>query len=121
MLDLVKAAKHRLIGEVIELFAAQIVIASFHITDIELAFAVRKKCQLKKRDIFMKELLLKIFCACRNDDSLARTNNGYKVSQRFAGPGACLDNQVTLFFKRLLHRFCHLQLSPAELVCGMGA
>ena len=121
MLDLINAAKHRLIGEIVELFTTQIVVAPFHVTDIELAFAVWKKGQFKERDIFLKQLLLKIFCASRNDDALTGTDNGNEVSQSLAGAGPSLDNQMTLFFERLLYRLRHLQLSLPELVCRVSA
>ena len=79
------------------------------------------KGQFKERDIFLKQLLLKIFCASRNDDALTGTDNGNEVSQSLAGAGPSLDNQMTLFFERLLYRLRHLQLSLPELVCRVSA
>jgi len=69
----------------------------------------------------MEELFLQILCSRRNDDSLAGANDGHKVGQRFARASAGFNDQVTLFFQRPLYCLRHLQLSAAELVCGMFA
>ena len=121
VLDLLQSAEHGLIGEVIELLAAQIVVAALHVTDFELAFAVGKKRLFEKRDILVEELFLQILGSGGNDDALAGTNDGHQVSQRFARSGAGFDDQVTLFFQRLLDGLRHLQLSPAKFVGRMGA
>ena len=121
VLDLLQTAEHGLIGKVIQLLAAQIVVASLHVADLELAFAVGEKRLLEKRDILMKELFLQILGSGRNDDSLAGANDGHQVGQRLARAGAGFNDQVTLFFQRLLDRLRHLQLSAAKLVGGMSA
>ena len=121
MLDLFQSAEHGLVGEVVELLAAQIVVAPLHVTDVELAFAVGKKRLFEKRDIFVEELFLQILGSGGNDDALAGTDDGHQVGQRLARAGAGFDDQVTLFFQRLLDRLRHLQLSPAKFVGGMGA
>ncbi len=86
VLDLLQSAQHGLIGKVIELLAAQIVVAALHVADFELAFAVGEKRLLEKRDILVEELFLQILGSGRNDDSLARANDGHQVGQRFAVP-----------------------------------
>ena len=121
VLDLLQTAQHGLVGEVVELFAAQIVVASFHVTHVELAFSGGKERPFEKRDIFMEELLLQILGSGGNDDALAGPNDGHQVGQRLARSGAGFDDQVALLFQCLLDRLRHLQLSPAKLVGGMGA
>ncbi len=121
VLDLLQAAEHRLIGQVVELLAAQIVVAPLHVTDFELAFAVGKKRLLEKRNILVEELFLQILGSGGNDDSLAGANDGHQVGQGLARAGAGFDDQVTLLFQRLLDGLRHLQLSAAKFVGGMSA
>ena len=121
VLDLLQSAEHRLIGQVIELLAAQIVVAPLHVTGVQLAFAAGKKRLLEKRDIFVEELFLQILGSGGNDDALAGANDGHQVGQRLARAGAGFNDQVTLFFERLFDRLRHLQLSAAKLVGRMGA
>ena len=78
-----------------------------------------KQSLLQKRNVLVEKLLLQILRPGRDDDALARTNHWQKVSECFSRTSARLDDQVALFFKRLLDRLCHLQLSAAEFVCGM--
>ena len=54
VLDLFQSAEHGLVGEVVELLAAEIVVAPLHVTDFELAFAVGKERLFEKRDILMR-------------------------------------------------------------------
>ena len=121
VLDLLQAAQHRLVGKVVELLAAQIVVAPLHVADVQLAFAVGEKRLLEKRDILMEELFLQILGAGGNDHALAGANHGHQIGQSLARAGAGFDDQVTLFFQRLLDGLRHLQLSAAKLVGGMGA
>ena len=76
---------------------------------------------LKKRDVFIEELLLQILGSGRDDDAFARTNHRHQIGQRLAGAGARFHNQVPLFFQRLLDRLRHLQLAAAKFVGGMCA
>src|SRR5580693_4724987 len=46
--DLFESAEHGLIGEIDELFAAKIIVASFHVADAELAISVGKKRLLER-------------------------------------------------------------------------
>ncbi len=121
VLDLLQSAEHGLVGQVVELLAAQIVVAPLHVTDLQLAFAAGKKRLFEKRDIFEEELFLQILCAGGNDDALAGANDGHQVGQRLARAGAGFDDQVALFLQRLFDRLRHLQLSAAKFVGGMGA
>src|SRR5690349_22561187 len=59
--NFVEAAEHGLIRQIVELFTAEIISASFHVADAQLAFAIRKERLLEKRNVFIEELLLKIF------------------------------------------------------------
>ena len=61
----------------------------------------------------MEELFLQILGAGRNDDALAGANDGHQVGQRLARAGAGFDDQVTLFFQRLLR-----PLAPSATVRG---
>src|SRR6185437_5383227 len=60
VLDLLESAEHGLIGQVVELLAAQIVVASLHVTGLQLAFAAGEERLLEKRDVFEEELFLQI-------------------------------------------------------------
>ena len=121
MLDLLQPTEHRLVGQVVELLAAQIVVAPFHVADAQFALAVRKKRLLEKWDILVEELFLQILRAGGDDHALAGTNHRQQIGQGFARAGAGFDDQMTLFRQRLLDRLSHLQLSPAEFIGGMGA
>ena len=121
LLDLFQSAEYRLVGEVVKLLPAEIVVAPLHVADVELAIAVGKKRLFEKRDILIEELFLQILGSGGNDDPLAGTNDGHQIGQRLAGSSAGFDDQVTLFFQRLLDGLRHLQLSPAKFVGGMGA
>ena len=83
--------------------------------------AVREERLLQERNVFVEELLLQIFCAGGDDDALARANHRHQIGQRFAGAGAGFDDQVALFFERLLDGLRHLQLSATKFVSGMRA
>ena len=119
MIDLFQSAQHGIRREVVELPAAQIIAASLHVADVQLALAIGKKRLLEKRNIFVKELLLQVFCTGRDDHPFAGANYRQQISERFASTGAGLDDQVALLFERLFHRLGHLQLPAAKLVGRM--
>ena len=121
MFDLLQPAQHRLISEVVELLAAQIIVAAFHVADVQLTFGIRKQRLLEKGNVFVEELLLEIFGAGRNYHSLARADHRQQICQRLARARAGFNNQVTFFFESLFHGLRHLQLSAAEFVGRMGA
>src|SRR6266550_5253683 len=121
VLNLVEAARHWLIRQIVELFTTEIISAPFHVADAQLAFAVRKQRMLEKGNVFIEELLLQILCSCGDDDPFARANPRHQVSQRLASASAGFDNQMPLFPERLLYGLCHLKLASAEFVCGVVA
>ena len=98
LLDLFQPAEHRLVGEIKKLFAAEIVVAPFHVADAQLAIPFGKQCPLQRGDIFEEELLLQVLGTGGDDDSFSRAHHGQQISQRFAGARARLDDQVALFF-----------------------
>src|SRR5580658_640199 len=120
MIDLFESAQHRIAGEIVELLAAQIIVASLHVADVELAFAIGEKRLLEERNIFMKKLLLQIFRACRDDDALAGADDRQQIGERLAGAGSRLDDQVAPFLECLFDGLRHLQLAAAKLVGGMS-
>ena len=132
LLNLIQPAQHRLIGEVVQFLAAQIIVAALHVADREPPWSLtrlhgrricadmtRKQSLLQERNIFIKKLLLKILRTGRDDDALARTNHRQKVSQCLPRARARLDDEVALFFQRLLHCLRHLQLSTAKFIRRM--
>jgi hypothetical protein len=117
-----KPLRYRLIGEVVQLLAAQIIVAALHVADREPKagrFPIQRL--LDKRNVFVKELLLQIFCSRRNDDAFARPDHGHQVRQRFASSCTGFHNQMPLFVERLLNGLRHLQLAPAEFIRRMRA
>ena len=63
MLNLFQPAENRLIGEVEELLAAEIVVATLHVADAELPVTIREQRQFQRRDILKEELLLQVLRA----------------------------------------------------------
>ncbi len=122
LLDLLQAVQHRLIRQVVKLFAAQIIVAPLHVADRE-AGTRRIPVQrlLEKRDVLVEELFLQILCSSRDDDALARANHRHQIRQRLPRARACFHNEVPLFFQRLLDRLRHLQLAATEFVRWMRA
>src|SRR5258708_4033058 len=89
LLDFVQAAEHRLTCEVVELFAAQIVVSSLHVADAQLPIALGKKRLLKKWDIFVKQVLLQILGARGYEQPLAGANYRHNESQFFSCARCC--------------------------------
>ena len=116
LVDLFQPVQHRLRGQVVQLFAAEIIAAALHVADAQLAEVL-----LEERNVFEEELLLQGLGAGRNDDALARANHRQQIRQRLAGTCTRLDDECRFSCQRLLDGFGHLQLSAAKLVCGMRA
>src|SRR5579863_5180358 len=121
LLDLFQSAQHRLIREVVKLLAAQIIVSTLHVTDREPGRRARSQRLFEKRDVFVKELLLQVFCAGRDDDAFAGADYRQEISQRLAGAGPGLNHQVALFFEGLLDGLSHLKLAAAEFIGGVRA
>ena len=103
----------------IELLLADVVAAALHGADLEWS-----QERLKERDVFEEELFLQVLGAGADDDALAliagHAKRGQQVGEGFAGAGACLHDEVTLFFKRALDGFRHLKLAGAVLIGERG-
>jgi len=122
-MDLVEAAEHRLVGELVELFAAEIVLAPLHVADLETRLAgggLAEKRMLKKWHVLEEELLLEIFGAGGDDHALAALDDGEEVRERLASAGAGFDDEVSLLLDGLLDGVGHGELSLAELVGRMA-
>src|ERR1700722_18375703 len=61
--NLFQSTQHWLVGEVNQLFAAEIIVASLHVADAQLAIAIGKQRSLQRRDILEKKLLLQVLGA----------------------------------------------------------
>ncbi len=119
VLDLFESAEDGLVCEIDEFLAAEIVVASLHVTDAEFAVAFGKQRAFEGGDVFEEKLLLQVFCAGGDDDAFARPDDGQQISQRFAGAGAGFDDQVTLLFERFFDGLSHLQLAAAKFIGGV--
>ncbi len=126
LLNLFQSAQHRLIGKVVELLAAQIIVAAFHVANgkpplrtFVAGCRFSKQRMLKKRNILVEKLFLKILCAGRDDHPLARADHRHQIRQRLSRARAGFHNQVPLFFEGLLDPLRHLQLPPSEFISGM--
>ena len=115
-----QSCQHRLAGKVIEFLAAKIVIASLHVADAQLTFAIRKHGSFEKRHILEKELFLQRLGSSRDNDAFAGPQDGNQVGQGLPGARSRLDNQMAFFLKCLFHRLGHLQLPLAEFIGWMG-
>ena len=62
----------------------------------------------EKRDVFVKELFLKVLSAGGNHHAFARQDGGKQIGQRFPRARAGLDDQVFLLRERALHSLGHL-------------
>ena len=89
VVDLLQPVQHRLVGEVVELLAAQIIAAALHVADAQLAQVLPQE-----GNVLEEELLLQGLGAGGDDDALAGANDRQQVRQRLAGAGAGLDDQV---------------------------
>src|SRR5215470_19259391 len=116
VLDLFQAAEHRLAGQVVKFFAAEVIATSLHVADAELAVAFAEQRFFKKGDVFVEELFLQVLRPCRNDDAFAGADHRQQISERLSGASSGFDDQVAAFFDGLFDRLCHLKLSTAELV-----
>jgi hypothetical protein len=76
---------------------------------------------LQERNVLVEKLFLQILRASRDDDALARPNHRHQIGQSLSRAGAGFNDQMPLFFQRLLDRLRHLKLSAAEFIRGMRA
>src|ERR1700692_4962365 len=121
LLDLLQTTEHWLIGKVVELFAAEIIVATLHVADGKpgAGSGFSEQCLLQKRDVLVEKLFLQIFRAGRNYHALTGANHWQQIGERLSSTCAGLDNQVALFFQRLPACLRHLQLSAPKFVGRM--
>jgi hypothetical protein len=100
---------------------AGVVAAPLHVSGCELF----RQHSLKKGNVFLHQLLLKIFCAGGDDYSLAARDGGsngrHKVGERLTRARARFHNQMALLMKSAQHGFGHLNLAGPVLVLRMSA
>src|SRR5690349_13173324 len=75
LLNLRDFTKDRLILEIVEFLAAQIVVASLHVADAQLAFAVGEQHLFQEGNVLIEELFLEIFRSSGDDYALTGTNS----------------------------------------------
>src|SRR6266700_3519732 len=121
MLDLLKSAQHRLPCEVVKLLAAQVIVASLHAADAELAITVGKEGLLEKWNVFLERRLLQVLGPCRNDHALARPDHRHQVSECLSCSGSSFDYQMAALLNGFFDCLRHLQLTPAEFIGRMRA
>ncbi len=124
LVDLIEAVEDGLAGEIVELFAAEIILPALHVADLEAGSARRRTVAeervLEERHVFEEELLLQVLGAGGDDDALAALDDGQQVGEGFAGAGSGLDDEVALFVDGLFDGAGHGELSLAEFVGGMA-
>ena len=78
---------------------------------------------LKKRYVLLHQLLLKILCACRDNDPFLFSECGrdgrHEIGERFPRTGARLDEKVLLAFERTCYRFGHFYLAITVFIVFM--
>ncbi len=79
---------------------------------------------LKKRNVFVHQLLLQVLGAGGDDDARAaaarRGDRGNEISERLAGPRSRFDDQMMLLLKRAQHGFGHVDLAGPMFVLRMS-
>src|SRR5271165_6255948 len=114
--DFFEAGKNRLAAQRVKLVAADVIRSALHVADTQ-----RAQQRLEERNVFEEELLLEIFRAGRDNHAPPRSQGRQEVGQGFAGAGARLDDQMTIFVESPLDGLCHLQLAAAKLIGQTGA
>ena len=112
LVDLFEAVEEGIVAKGVELVAAEVVAAAFHVADFE-----RAEERFEEGDVFEEELFLEIFGAGGDDDALlalaGHAKGGQEVSESFAGTGAGFDDEVTFVFEGLFDGTGHLVLTAA--------
>src|SRR5690554_1397955 len=70
----------------------------------------------EQRKIFFEDLILKVPCACRDDDAIARKERGKEVGHRLARSRPRLDDEFSAANEHIMYRFGHRDLALAMLV-----
>ncbi len=116
LVDLFEAGQDGLVAQRVELVAAEVVGAAFHVADLQLA-----QERFEKGDVAEEELLLQGLGAGGDDDALAGAQGGQQVGEGLAGAGAGFDDEVALLGESALDGLGHLELARAVLVGQRGS
>ena len=112
--DFVEAVEQRGVAQGVELVAAEVVGAAFHVADAEGADEV-----FEEGNVLEEELFLEVFGAGGDDDALlffAGEAEGWEeVGEGFAGAGAGFDDEVAVVVEGGLDGSGHLILAGADL------
>jgi hypothetical protein len=114
---LFKTVENGLLLAVVELLAAEVVLAPFHVAHAQRFGEVL----LQKGDVLEVELLLQVLGAGGDHHALAGEDGGQQIRQRLAGAGAGFNNEVLAVDEGIFHGFGHLELPRAKLEIGMHA
>jgi hypothetical protein len=114
LVDFLEAVEDWVVSQRVELVAAEIVGAAFHVADLE-----RTEKGFEEGNVFEVELLLEIFGAGGDDDALValagEAEGGKEVGEGLAGAGAGFDDEMALVFEGGLDGSGHVVLAAAML------
>ena len=113
--DLFEAGENRGVFGVVNLLAAGVVAAAFHVADAQGA----ADDLFEERNVAEEELFLQGFGAGGDDDALFGKQRGDEISQRFAGSGAGFDDQLAAFVESAFDGERHLHLTGTRLEGGV--
>ena len=121
IVQLIQAIEHGRVLCALDSLQAGIVGAPFHVAGRELS----RQHPLKKRNVFLHQLLLQILRPRRDDDATParrrRRDCRNEIRERLARACARFHNQVTLLLERAQHCLCHLNLARTIFVFRMSA
>src|SRR5712692_11088965 len=110
LIDLFEAGEHGHALGALDAMQTCVVVTALHGRGAKLLW----QNVVKKRNVFVDQLLLQILCARRDDDARAATarrrDRRYQISERLAGAGAGFDDEVMLLLKRAQHRLSYFTL-----------
>jgi len=116
IVDLIYAVEDRLVVSLVQAIEARVIIAAFHVSRGEFI----RQDLLKERNVLFHQLLLQVFSSGRDNDPLFTAKHliyrGDEISERFAGTGSGLDDQVFLLLEGAGYRIGHPDLPAAVFV-----
>ncbi len=116
LVDLVQSRQNRLVTESEELAAAEVVGATLHVADAQLA-----EEGFEERDVAEEELILEGLGAGGDDDALAGAEGGEQIGEGFARAGTGFDDEMAALGEGALDSFSHFVLAGADFVGERGA
>src|SRR5689334_15652401 len=96
----------------LQLEATQIVVAAFQVRGANRSF----ENAFQQRDVFIENLILKGFSACRNENSSAMKQGRKQICQSLSGSGAGFDNDVILSVQSTINGIGHSDLRGPKLI-----